>query len=198
MRSHVALAAALLVLVPGCKDEKDSTAPVSVALHRTDGGHSGHSGGGMRTTLSGAEEIPQRVTPATGMAVFRLSGDGTTMSYELDVRDIRNVMQAHIHETTRADGTGGIVVWLYGSVPANMGEQPDGRLAAGQFTARQFVGTMAGKSMEQFLAALREGKLYVNVHTNDGAAPPDTGPGDFPGGEIRGVLGDKDGGERND
>jgi hypothetical protein len=28
----------------------------------------------------------------------------------------------------------------------------------------------------------------VNVHTNDGDATPDTGPGDFPGGEIRGQL----------
>jgi hypothetical protein len=26
------------------------------------------------------------------------------------------------------------------------------------------------------------------VHTNDGVAPPDTGPGDFPGGEIRGQV----------
>jgi hypothetical protein len=26
------------------------------------------------------------------------------------------------------------------------------------------------------------------VHTNDGVAPPDTGPGDFPGGEIRGQI----------
>jgi hypothetical protein len=26
------------------------------------------------------------------------------------------------------------------------------------------------------------------VHTNDGVAPPNTGPGDFPGGEIRGQV----------
>jgi hypothetical protein len=36
------------------------------------------------------------------------------------------------------------------------------------------------------LAALGSGATYVNVHTNDGVAPPNTGPGDFPGGEIRG------------
>jgi hypothetical protein len=29
---------------------------------------------------------------------------------------------------------------------------------------------------------------YVNVHTNDGVAPTNTGPGDFPGGEVRGQL----------
>ena len=38
------------------------------------------------------------------------------------------------------------------------------------------------------LAAMRAGNTYVNVHTNDGAAPPNTGPGDFPGGEVRGQL----------
>jgi hypothetical protein len=26
------------------------------------------------------------------------------------------------------------------------------------------------------------------VHTNDGVAPTNTGPGDFPGGEIRGQV----------
>jgi hypothetical protein len=26
------------------------------------------------------------------------------------------------------------------------------------------------------------------VHTNDGVAPPNSGPGDFPGGEIRGQI----------
>jgi hypothetical protein len=26
------------------------------------------------------------------------------------------------------------------------------------------------------------------VHTNDGVPPTDTGPGDFPGGEIRGQI----------
>ena len=38
------------------------------------------------------------------------------------------------------------------------------------------------------LAAIESGNTYVNVHTNDGVAPPNTGPGDFPGGEIRGQI----------
>jgi hypothetical protein len=32
------------------------------------------------------------------------------------------------------------------------------------------------------------GGAYVNVHTNDGVAPTNTGCGDFPGGEIRGQI----------
>jgi len=38
------------------------------------------------------------------------------------------------------------------------------------------------------VAAIQSGKTYVNVHTNDGVDPVNTGPGDFPGGEIRGQL----------
>jgi hypothetical protein len=32
---------------------------------------------------------------------------------------------------------------------------------------------------------LENGGAYVNVHTDDGVAPSNTGPGDLPGGEIR-------------
>lgn len=35
---------------------------------------------------------------------------------------------------------------------------------------------------------MRAGEAYVNVHTNDGVAPDNTGPGDFPGGAVRGQI----------
>lgn len=38
------------------------------------------------------------------------------------------------------------------------------------------------------LDRIREGNAYVNVHTNDGVALAKQGPGDFPGGEIRGQI----------
>jgi Zn-finger nucleic acid-binding protein len=38
------------------------------------------------------------------------------------------------------------------------------------------------------LDEMRAGNTYVNVHTSDGVAPINTGPGDFPGGEIRGQI----------
>ena len=46
--------------------------------------------------------------------------------------------------------------------------------------------TAAAGSTWRVLAAIASGATYVNVHTNDGVPPPNTGPGDFPGGEIRG------------
>ncbi|HUG35578.1 MAG TPA: hypothetical protein VML54_01435, partial [Candidatus Limnocylindrales bacterium] len=43
-------------------------------------------------------------------------------------------------------------------------------------------------SLDALLQLMRSGRTYVNVHTNDGADPANTGPGDFPGGEIRGQI----------
>jgi hypothetical protein len=43
--------------------------------------------------------------------------------------------------------------------------------------------------MADLIAAIEAGNAYVNVHTNDGVGATNTGPGDFPGGEIRGQLG---------
>jgi hypothetical protein len=50
------------------------------------------------------------------------------------------------------------------------------------------VGPLAGHDFSELLAAMRSSGAYVNVHTNDGVDGTNTGPGDFPGGEIRGWL----------
>jgi hypothetical protein len=42
--------------------------------------------------------------------------------------------------------------------------------------------------MSDLLAAIAAGDAYVNVHTNDGIPPTGTGPGDLPGGEVRGQV----------
>jgi hypothetical protein len=43
-------------------------------------------------------------------------------------------------------------------------------------------------SFADVLRQMKAANLYVNVHTNDGVLPANQGPGDFPGGEIRGQL----------
>src|SRR3989442_78515 len=64
----------------------------------------------------------------------------------------------------------------------------NGILAQGDFDATKFVGPLAGKPMSALVETLTAGTAYVNIHTDDGVAPPNTGPGDFPGGEIRGQV----------
>ena len=53
-------------------------------------------------------------------------------------------------------------------------------------TEANLAGPLAGKPLADLVALLQSGNAYVNVHTNDGVDPANTGPGDFPGGEIRG------------
>jgi CHRD domain len=146
------------------------------------------------TPLSGAEEVPARDTQARGVAIFQVRGD--TVSYRLIASNIENVIMAHIHlqpeGTEPGTANGGIVVWLHPDVmpppdPAGGGRH-NGVLNTGTFTSANLVGELEGADIEDLVDAILDGRAYVNVHTNDGMGDPNTGPGDFPGGEIRGQL----------
>ncbi|HVE77952.1 MAG TPA: CHRD domain-containing protein [Gemmatimonadaceae bacterium] len=153
------------------------------------------AGGNYGTHLKGDEEVPVRETNAQGQAIFRLSADGQSLYYKLIVANIENVIMAHIHAAP-AGVNGGIVLWLYGncSAPttcvafASGGGRVNGVLAEGVVTSANLVGALAGTSLSDLVALIESQRAYVNVHTNDGVAPTNTGPGDFPGGEVRGQL----------
>ena len=135
--------------------------------------------------LSGSEEVPARDTNARGVATFKLSSDGTGLDYKVNVANIENVFAAHIH--CGAVGVSGPVgVTLFSGAPA--GGRIDGTLAEGTITAPDPGNACGWADLAAVLAAINSGNTYVNVHTNDGVAPPNTGPGDFPGGEIRGQI----------
>ena len=122
------------------------------------------------TPLSGDEEVPPRETQAHGVAIFQLSPDGTELSYRLIASNIENV-----------------VAFLFEAESAGGGRH-DGVLSTGTITAADLVGPLAGMPLSALIGEMEAGNTYVNVHTNDGVAPTNTGPGDFPGGEIRGQL----------
>ena len=150
----------------------------------------------FKTKLSGDQEVPPIGviidTVARGKAEFKLSKDGTELHYKLNVSRIENAFMAHIHMAP-AGVNGPIVVWLFPStapVPGPLGAGPQqGKIAEGTITAANLVGPLAGHPLSDLIDAIQAGNAYVNVHTNDGVAPTNTGPGDFPGGEIRGQLG---------
>jgi len=196
MSRFVMVAAATLV-VAGCAEQAPPTSPMSIPIY-ADGFSGSHKANGSNfgTPMSGDEEVmPAGVvntSNARGNAIFQLSDDGETVTYKLIASNIENVFMAHIHRAP-AGSNGGIVVWLYPSTAPNVqaplgGGRTDGILAEGTFTRANFVGALAGQSMEQFIADVKAGNLYVNVHTNDGVAPTNTGPGDYPGGEVRGQI----------
>jgi hypothetical protein len=136
--------------------------------------------------LSGDEEVPPRPTHGRGVAMFQVNADGTAIAYRLNVANIENVVQAHIHLGPRGVNAP-IVVFLFGPV-APGGGRVDGPIAQGTITAANLIGPLAGHPLSDLIDALQSGGAYVNVHTDNGVAPPNTGPGDFPGGEIRGQV----------
>jgi hypothetical protein len=148
--------------------------------------------GNVGTHLKGRYEVPFRNTDAQGQAIFRVGDDGQSVDYKLIASNIDNAFMAHIHMGS-STVAGPIVVWLFPStapVPGPVGSgRHDGVLAQGTFTAANLVGPLAGHPLSDLLAAIQSGNAYVNVHTNDGQGAVNTGPGDFPGGEIRGQLG---------
>jgi plastocyanin len=135
--------------------------------------------------LTGAEEVPVRETPASGVAVLQFNEDATQVTIAIYVANITNVAAAHIHLAPVGEN-GPIVLGLYNAMPG--GGPFDGLLVSGTYDASALSGMLAGRPLSDLLEQIRAGNAYVNVHTNDGADPADTGPGDFPGGEIRGQI----------
>jgi hypothetical protein len=153
-----------------------------------------------QANLQGAAERPTPVsTSGSGSAVLTINDDRTQISYTLTYTGLTNVVQGHIHVGS-ADIAGPIILYLCanGTFKANAPVPPPdcpagssvtvtGVLTAANLIPRAATATTpAVNTFDDAVTQLLNGNTYTNVHTDDGVAPPNTGPGDFPGGEIRG------------
>jgi hypothetical protein len=190
---------------------------ISVPIRVTTAQHAGEAHN-QSTHLSGAQEVFTPATPggptpadstAQGQAIIQIARDGDSFDYKLIASNIDNVVQAHIH--CAPEGVNGpIVVWFYPSKTATGAlTGPTGRhdgvliqdtiepANVRTFTANAAnnaacpLATPGAPTFAEVLEKIRGGNAYVNVHTNDGVAPANTGPGDFPGGEVRGQFKDR-------
>jgi hypothetical protein len=137
----------------------------------------GAEGGGRvyKTHLVG--ELDGTDSAGQGQAVFWVAKDGDSIDFRLLAANIENITMAHIHLAATPGGNGGIVVWLYpsGPPPSLIPGRFQGLLASGSFGAANLTGALAGQSLDALVAALADGRAYVNVHTTA-----------HPAGEIRG------------
>jgi hypothetical protein len=132
--------------------------------------------------LSAAEEVPTNASVARGQTILKLSSDGTELEYRLIVANLENPVAAHIHFAP--EGVNGpVVAFLFGPAAPD-GGRTSGVIATGTITSADLV----GHSLSDLVDAIESGDAYVNVHTNDGDATTAGGPGDLPGGEIRGQI----------
>lgn len=142
-----------------------------------------------KASLTGAETIPDPVkTTAVGELQLVVSADGKSIRYVLTVKDILNPSAGDLH-LGPAGANGPLVVKLFpvGGAAAKKGPF-SGVLAQGTIDAGDLIGPLRGEKLEVLLEELAAGNAYVNVHTTDGVEPSNTGPGDYPLGEIRGQI----------
>ncbi|TMH27917.1 MAG: CHRD domain-containing protein [Betaproteobacteria bacterium] len=111
--------------------------------------------GAMKVSLSGAEEVPPAKSDGKGSGSFRVTEDGT-ITGAVSTEGVKGTM-AHIHQGAKGQN-GPVIVPL--TKNGDTYTVPDGK----KLTADQ-------------LKALKEGNLYVNVHSDR-----------YKGGEIRAQL----------
>lgn len=175
------------VFLAACMQHDESLAPNGEqGLLRLDELRQEGLGSMMKNTftahLNSENEIPPPGITITslgqGQAIFKLSEDGTSLSYKLIVANIENVTQAHIH-CGDATVNGSVLVFLFGFAPG--GVDVNGVLAEGVITQANIRPTHPScpniDTFAELLELLRNGTAYVNVHTVA-----------YPGGEIRGQI----------
>ena len=136
--------------------------------------------------LSGGGEVPPRDTNARGLVTIKWTKDGTAFDYTLTAANIENVVAAHIHCGVPGVNAPVGVTLFSGGTPGS--GRFDGVLAQATKIAPDPGNSCGWLTMADVFNAMNSGNTYVNVHTNDGVPPTNTGPGDFPGGEIRGQV----------
>ena len=132
--------------------------------------------------LAGANEVPSNASSATGAAVVSFNQKTDQLTYTLTVSNINNVVQAHFHCCGPVTSNQPVVMFLFGPIAAG-GGATNGQIAGGTKTAADLIGTMQGKALTDLIDQIKQGNVYVNVHTSDGTKT--SGPGNLPAGEIR-------------
>jgi hypothetical protein len=166
----VAVAATALAVACG-GDKSQPTAPVAETFS---------------ASLNGANERPAaHTTPATAAAEFTLRSD--TLRWDIAMANMSNVFAAHIH-IGDANTAAGILLPLTPGTSGTNSSRLQGFVTRSTYVAP--AAPNAGVTFDSLLVLMRNGNSYVIVHTNNTANDPsnNSGPGDFPAGEIRGQI----------
>lgn len=146
----------------------------------------------IKEYLSGYNEVPAVSTSGNATFKARISNDGQSIDWELSYADLEGaVQQSHIH-FGKAGTNGGIAVFLCTNLangPAGTQLCPDspatisGTIDAADVSpnipataAARTQGIDTGQ-IDEFVAAIRAGATYVNVHSTL-----------WPGGEVRSQI----------
>ncbi|MFD2043820.1 CHRD domain-containing protein [Ornithinibacillus salinisoli] len=136
----------------------------------------------FKARLKGENEVPPVQTNAFGFAKFVVANKSRTkIKFTLEVKNIENFVQAHIHFGRRGEN-GPVIVFLFGADLETLEEQNGittrKGVVTGTITDDDIVENDVGVETVEDLLTLMEQKLtYVNAHTEQN-----------PAGEIRGQI----------
>jgi hypothetical protein len=131
--------------------------------------------------LRGRNEVPPVRSNAFGIAKFMTNKHKTKLKFFLEVNNIRDFVQAHIHFGER-DENGPVLVFLFGADLDTLADQEGVStrkgVVEGVITDADLVDNEVGiKCVRELIEAMKKGKTYVNVHTEQN-----------PSGEVRGQI----------
>ncbi len=127
--------------------------------------------------LSAFEETDGAASAARGVAGVLSKFDGSSMYYSITLTDASSqVTAAHLHLAPRGVA-GPVIVPL--CTPQTHPCQTEGLVVQGTFAESDLTGPLKAATFETLLENIRNGQVYVNVHTTK-----------YPGGEARGQLAD--------
>ena len=140
-------------------------------------------------TLTGAAQLPDPTkSDATGELKLTVHDGEKKISYTLSVAGLQNAYSCELHlGSPSTNGPGVVKLFPTHGATAKKGSFT-GVLAEGTITAADLTGPMLGSSLSDLVYELRDGKAYVNIHTNDGSNSQNPGPGNYRSGEIRGQI----------
>lgn len=164
----IAFMAFAMLFVLGCTTESMETGTEVFDLKANNGYQ-------FNAALKGTYSVPANDSKGAGQAIVRISKDESKIHYKLITANIENVLFAHFHMAP-AGSNGGVVATLYFNSNPQPSGPANGVLAEGYIMADDVSGALDG-DISGLVEALRNGMIYVNVHT---AA--------IPSGELRGQL----------
>ncbi len=129
----------------------------------------------LRAVLSGSQEVPTKVTTgAKGTATITISHDDSRITVSATTSGLTNVTAAHIH-VGRLGQLGPVIFTLYTPSDGVFTGSLMKELTAQNLTPQP---AQAINTFSDALGAIRQGRTYVNFHTEGN-----------PAGEIRGQIG---------
>jgi hypothetical protein len=133
-------------------------------------------------TLSGKNVVPPVNTPATGTAKFHVNPNGT-LSYEVDVNNIKNVIGTPIKLKNGAELAQ--LLNVYATVNQKSFTQSlgpvSGKLSGGILTANDIYGPLIGKNITDLLSFFNNKSAFVVVRTTEHQ------PGEIQGQVVPGI-----------